>query len=87
MSENGFGSLDEPRRAVISKEIYESIQTDARAELLADKARLVVALRELHDLQNGPPLFKYEAEWRAAMLLTKRLLDEYEPPTPRSGEG
>ena len=28
---------------------------------------LVYYLRWLHDLQNGPPLFKYERSWNAAM--------------------
>lgn len=45
-----------------------------------DVARVVKeltdALRALTDVQNGPPLFKYEVEWNAAMIEAQRLLAE-----------
>ncbi len=47
-------------------------------ELEKDKKQLLEALRNLHDEQNGPPLLKYEKDWRAAMDRAKWLLKELE---------
>ncbi len=44
---------------------------------------LVEALLTLRDLQNGPPLFKYESEWRQAMDEATRLIDT--PPAQKEG--
>jgi hypothetical protein len=41
-------------------------------ELLAACAR---ALQTLHDLQNGPPLYKYESEWVDAMAKAEHILE------------
>lgn len=38
-------------------------------------------LRELADLQNGPPLLKYESEWSQTMTEIYELLEEYENTT------
>lgn len=34
------------------------------------------ALQRLFDLQNGPPLLRYEAEWNEAMKLAEEILHE-----------
>ena len=38
-----------------------------RCRLISQRDALADVLRELVDLQNGPPLIKREAEWAAAM--------------------
>lgn len=43
------------------------------------EARLVDALRSLHDVQNGPPLLKYQWDWEEAMRLAQEALAESEP--------
>lgn len=35
------------------------------------------ALRQLYDVQNGPPLIKYEKDWTEAMELTKTILQKH----------
>lgn len=40
------------------------------------EARLRDALQALCDVQNGPPLFKYEDAWNTAMALARTLLEE-----------
>jgi len=44
------------------------------AELMDEKVRLRKVLEDLHAIQNGPPLEKYEAEWNAAMDEAAKLL-------------
>lgn len=46
--------------------------------LITHAPQLVDALRTLADLQNGPPLVKYEAEWNEAMKKTYALLAKIE---------
>lgn len=36
-------------------------------------------LRELADLQNGPPLERYRKEWEDTMINVRTFLDEFEP--------
>lgn len=38
----------------------------AAPDLLKERDALLVALQELVDWQNGPPLYKYEKEWQTA---------------------
>jgi len=37
------------------------------AEAQADVRSLSDALQSLYDIQNGPPLYKYEKDWNSAM--------------------
>lgn len=39
---------------------------------------LTEALRELHDVQNGPPTARYEAEWKEAMRKAGEALKKHE---------
>ena len=39
-------------------------------------SRLRVALRALYDEQNGPPLYNREMQWKKAMQLSKRALND-----------
>jgi hypothetical protein len=48
------------------------------AELKSAVSRLVAALRNLHDEQNGPPKCWDTAGWDAAMEETEELLKEFE---------
>lgn len=42
-------------------------ENEANALLFRLAPELAETLRDLHDHQNGPPLSKYEKEWRATM--------------------
>ena len=44
--------------------------------LLKERKALREALRALHDVQNGPPLYKYEEEWTSAMDNVRMLLGD-----------
>ncbi len=44
------------------------------ADLKAENEALRNALETLVDVQNGPPLMKYEAEWELAMWTAYRAL-------------
>ena len=35
---------------------------------------VIEALQALHDVQNGPPLIKYEKDWNEAMELAQKVL-------------
>ena len=50
-----------------------------RLDLADEAAEAVAALRELHDLQNGPPLIRDEARWREAMVKAEAVLRKLEP--------
>jgi len=39
---------------------------------------LTEALRQLHDFQNGPPLYKYKHQWEHAMAMAKDVLPRAE---------
>jgi hypothetical protein len=47
--------------------------------LRADEAEMIVVLRWLVDLQNGPPLPKYAADWQRTMDRARAILDAKEP--------
>lgn len=51
----------------------------ARLDLADGAEEAVVALRTLHDLQNGPPLIRDEAKWQAAMDAAIAVLRKLEP--------
>ena len=36
----------------------------------------IEALQALHDVQNGPPLIKYEKDWNEAMELAQKVLSK-----------
>jgi hypothetical protein len=72
--------LEAHRNGTVAKEAEDMAADNARlsVELSASQKRVMEleeALQELHDLQNGPPLYKYEKDWFAAMLKTEALLN------------
>ena len=48
--------------------------SEENALLMASAHELAEALRELHDLQNGPPLEKNREQWNAAMEFAEMAL-------------
>ena len=52
-------------------------------DIIDEQDKTIQALRDalqgLVDVQNGPPLWKYKAEWEAAMTKAERLLKETQP--------
>lgn len=50
-------------------------------------AEAVRLLRDLHDLQNGPPLEKYREEWEETMQQVGEFLEKHEFDHMQSGSG
>ena len=46
--------------------------------LVEEHMRLAEVLRDLHDLQNGPPLPSYEQEWDEVMKRAVAILKQVE---------
>ena len=61
------------KRQLTLDEAFES----ASRELIKE---LAGALRDLHDIQNGPPLVRWTAEWEEAMDRARKILAKVEPP-------
>lgn len=59
----------------IRKEADAILAADA-PKLLAQRDRLRVALEALYDVQNGPPLLTWAAEWQRAMFKAEDVLKE-----------
>ncbi len=55
-------------------EAHRGTSADAAPELLG-------ALQDLYDIQNGPPLIEYAAEWEAAMAKAREVMNA----TPKPG--
>ena len=71
------------KRLAEEKQCYAEVkeaQQDAELQierLRADLNDSLELLRELHDLQNGPPLPKYVKDWKAAIRAIEKMLDDH----------
>lgn len=54
---------------------FQDASVQELAEIVRHAPRL---LRDLHDLQNGPPLEKYREEWERTMREVGEFLEKYE---------
>ena len=59
----------------IDKKIFVSLRSDF-FKTLRRMTELEELLQKLCDLQEGPPLIKYEDEWNAVMKRSREVLDE-----------
>ncbi len=57
----------------VAKSKYERL-VDRNKKLFALVNELADALRSLHDMQNGPPLWREEEKWKKAMAVAIELL-------------
>ena len=48
-------------------------------QLQAELDKALKALRNLHDVQNGPPLLRHEKQWQAAYDEAGNVLEKMEP--------
>jgi hypothetical protein len=69
----------EPRNAGYWKRQCRKLNDEAR-DLRAQKERLLLALRDLHDEQNDAPLERRRKQWASAMHRTREVLRDLETP-------
>ena len=67
------------KRPTHAEQLAAIKRPDKLFRLIGENERLLVALRNLYDEQNGPPLILHRKTWQAAYDNAAALLKELEP--------
>lgn len=74
-----FPDCASPPPSVDPEALAEIVEVCIEPERVKEKLQNALSiLRSLYDLQNGPPLIEWTAEWDAAMAEAEKLLEEHD---------